>query len=132
MSVGKAISDIVTGIQSDCRNVLHSPEEEHDVAISDGAANSVARPRLASGNTKVFIVHGHDEEAKESVARCVEKLGLEAVILHERPNRGRTIIEKFEGHADVAFVVVLLTPDDIGAEKDNANALRRGRGRTCF
>lgn len=65
----------------------------------------------------VFIVHGSDEAAKESVARYVEKLGLNAIILHEQPNRGRAIIEKLEQSAEVAFAVVLLTPDDIGRKK---------------
>lgn len=72
---------------------------------------------------KVFIVHGHDEEAKQSVARVIEKLGLEAIILHERPNKGRTIVSKFEDYSDVGFVVVLLTPDDVGASKDTKENL---------
>jgi predicted nucleotide-binding protein len=76
------------------------------------------------GGNRVFVVHGHDEEAKQSVARCLEKLGLEAVILHEQPNQGRTIIEKFEDHCDVGFAVVLLTPDDVGAKKCEAKSLR--------
>lgn len=63
---------------------------------------------------KIFIVHGHDELAKESVARFLDKIGFEPIILHERPNAGRTIIEKFESFSDVAFAVVLLTPDDFG------------------
>jgi len=67
-----------------------------------------------AGTRRVFVVHGHDEAAKEAVARFLSKLDLEPVILHEQPNQGRTIIEKFEGHADVDFAVVLLTPDDIG------------------
>ena len=46
--------------------------------------------------TKVFIVHGHDNAAKQEVARLVERLGLEAIILHEQVNRGKTIIEKIE------------------------------------
>ena len=67
---------------------------------------------------KVFIVHGHDEIAKTNVARFIEKLDLETIILHEQANKGQTIIEKFESNAsDVAFAVVLLTPDDIGAPK---------------
>ena len=45
---------------------------------------------------KVFIVHGHDSELKLSVARLVEKQGLEAIILNEQANKGKTIIEKFE------------------------------------
>lgn len=68
----------------------------------------------AVDKTKVFIVHGRDNELKESVARFVEKLGLEAMILHEQPNAGKTIIEKFEDVAEVGFAIVLLTPDDEG------------------
>jgi predicted nucleotide-binding protein len=66
----------------------------------------------------IFIVHGHDESAKQSVARFIERLELRAVILHEQPNAGRTIIEKFEEYSNVGFAVVLLTPDDIGYPKD--------------
>jgi hypothetical protein len=63
---------------------------------------------------KVFVVHGHDEEIKQSVARFLEKLDLEPIILHEQPNKGQTIIEKFEANSDVGFAVVLLAPDDEG------------------
>ncbi len=45
---------------------------------------------------KVFIVHGHDEGAKHHAARFMEKLALQAIILEERADGGRTIIEKFE------------------------------------
>jgi predicted nucleotide-binding protein len=62
----------------------------------------------------VFIVHGHDEAAKQSVARYLERLDLKLLILHEQPNRGRTIIEKFEDYSNVSFAIILLTPDDIG------------------
>ena len=74
---------------------------------------------------EVFIVHGHDDEAKVTVARFVENLGIEATILHERANRGQTIPEKFEEHADEAgFAIILLTPDDVGASQDEANNLK--------
>ena len=75
------------------------------------AESSQARPITG---TKVFLVHGHDHGTKEMVARFVEKLGLEAIILHEQLSRSMTVIEKFEQHSDVAFAVVLLTPDDTG------------------
>jgi len=82
---------------------------------------------------RVFIVHGHDEEAKQTVARCLEKLELEAIVLREQPSQGRTIIEKFEDHADVGFVVVLLTPDDVGAAKDDRSSLQlRARQNVVF
>ncbi len=66
----------------------------------------------------VFIVHGHDNEAKQETARLVEQLDLNAVILHERTNRGRTVIEKLIGESDNAgYAIILLTPDDIGCIK---------------
>ena len=61
----------------------------------------------------VFVVHGHDEEMKHSVARVLSKLGMDQIILHERANQGKTVIEKFEKNADVQFAVVLLSPDDM-------------------
>ena len=48
------------------------------------------------------------------MARYLTKLELNPVVLHEQPHRGRTVIEKFEAHSDVAFAVVLFTPDDVG------------------
>jgi predicted nucleotide-binding protein len=69
-------------------------------------------------SNKVFIVHGHDGEAREAVARFLEKINFEAIILHEQASRGRTVIEKVESHSDVGFAVILLTPDDVGGAKD--------------
>jgi len=45
---------------------------------------------------EVFIVHGHDDEMIHAVARTVNKLGYNPIILREQPDHGRTIIEKFE------------------------------------
>ncbi len=86
------------------------------------------------GKPKVFIIHGHDEAAKESLARCLEKLGLEAIILHEQPNRGKTIIEKFENAAtDVEYAIALLTPDDLAYNKgDKKNIKPRARQNVIF
>ena len=82
---------------------------------SDGAN---ADDDMVHESNRVFIIHGHDVAALEAVARCLENLGLEPIILHEQANRGRAIIEKFEDYADVAFAVVLLTADDLGKRKD--------------
>jgi hypothetical protein len=80
----------------------------------------------------VFVVHGHDE-ARERVARLLERLGLKPIILHEQPDQGRTIIEKFESHAAVGFAVVLLTPDDVGSAAFEPQALKpRARQNVIF
>ena len=81
----------------------------------DPVSAPVASSLVIAEARKVFIVHGRDNEAKVSTARFLEKLALNAVILHEQPSSGRTIIEKFENYSeDVVFAVILLTPDDIG------------------
>ena len=81
------------------------------------APTSAGRARAIGGTGRVFIVHGRDHALKETVARFVENLGFEAVILHERPNGGATVIEKFEREADADFAIVLLTADDEGSLK---------------
>lgn len=78
---------------------------------------------------KVFIVHGRNNEMKETVSRFLEKLGLEPIILHEQPNAGKTIIEKFLDYADVSFAVILMTPDDKGGLIGDAPENQKTRAR---
>jgi predicted nucleotide-binding protein len=62
----------------------------------------------------LFIVHGKDDKPKLELARILEKLGFNAIILSEQPDKGRTIIEKLEEETlDVGYVFVILTPDDV-------------------
>lgn len=81
------------------------------------AASVVDSPKENKKSRRVFVVYGHDEGSREAVARFLHQLGFEPIVLHERANEGRTVIEKVEAHSDVPFVVVLLTPDDEGCEK---------------
>jgi DNA-binding NarL/FixJ family response regulator len=60
----------------------------------------------------VFLVHGHDNAAKTEVARFIEKLGLDLLILEEQVKEGRTVIEQIVEHANVSYAIVLLTADD--------------------
>jgi predicted nucleotide-binding protein len=78
---------------------------------------------------KIFLVHGHDDRALHETARFLEKLHQEVIILREQPNKGRTLIEKFEDYSDVGFAIVLLTPDDKGGPKNAAVAELRPRAR---
>lgn len=83
--------------------------------ITDSSPEEIASTReMQMSNDKVFVVHGHNDGLKQSVARLLEKLSVQLIILHEQPNAGKTIVEKFEEYADVGFAVVLLTPDDVG------------------
>lgn len=78
----------------------------------------------------IFIVHGHDEMLKEKTARFIEKMGLKSIILHEQPNKGRTIIEKFEDYSSkIGFAVILLTSDDSFTYKKNNEEIVEKRAR---
>ncbi len=111
-------------------NVARRDDVEHSEVTKRGHADpnaphplfqklgSKGTPRARGGGAgkprRVFVVHGHDHGSREAVARLLTALHLEPVILSEMPNKGRTIIEKFEAYADVEFAVVILSPDDVG------------------
>lgn len=76
----------------------------------------------------IFIVHGRNETFKIEVESFLKTLGLNPIVLHEKPNKGRTIIEKFENYSNVDFAIVILTSDDEGRIK-NSSAEFRNRAR---
>ncbi len=106
-----------------CDNKLYVIENNEVVKIEGG--------RIMD-KTKVFIVHGHDNEAKQETARFIEKLGLEAIILHELASKGQTIIEKIEENSNVGFAVVLYTPCDEGRGKNQSELKDRARQNVIF
>ena len=111
--------------------VLESIVARLDLIPEPCAAESVVQPTLVGRD--VFVVHGHDEGAKETVARFLEKLDLNPIILHEQASRGMTLMEKFEQHSGVALAVVILTPDDLGHPKERpADAKLRARQNVIF
>jgi predicted nucleotide-binding protein len=82
---------------------------------------------------KVFIVHGHDDLAKEQIARFVTQVGLVPIILHEQASSSKTIIEKIEKYAEeVCFAVVLYTPCDQGSKNGDSTQLPRARQNVVF
>jgi CheY-like chemotaxis protein len=102
------------------------------VAVVQGILGLESKPAIPSP----FIVHGHDEAAKLSLKNFLQNtLHLpEPIILHEQPNLGRTIIEKFEAYAMASnLVFVLLTPDDLAASgTDPDDVKRRARQNVIF
>ncbi len=102
-----------------------------ETTFASGTATTTERDSKGKDvvmSSNVFVVHGHDEGMKSSVARFLEKLGLHPIILHEQPNAGKTIIEKFETNANVSFAIVLMSPDDEGRKK-NKNETFKDRAR---
>lgn len=107
-------------------SALESAKERLElIPIATGVPTTGMVTRTPRVHTnRAFIVHGHDEAARESIARFLARVGVEPIILHEQATEGRTIIEKLEHYSDVDFAVILLTPDDIGAAKTESDKLR--------
>ena len=125
----------VRGLES-AESVLQSMIEEIEEYWEDESqkpATSAIDQNGQIDSKEVFIVHGRDNEAKETIARFLEQLELIPIILHEQSSQGSTVIEKFERHAQPAFTVVLLTPDDVGALQGEENNLKpRARQNVIF
>lgn len=87
-------------------------------------------PAAKTKRNKVFVVHGHNEEALLKIEKFLKKLQLDPVILKEEPSKGLTIIEKFLQFSNQAgFAIVLLTPDDRGGSKSELRRRQRLRAR---
>jgi predicted nucleotide-binding protein len=69
-------------------------------------------------SNRVFIVYGHDANAREQLELLLRRMRLEPVVLQNLPSAGQTIIEKLESTSDVTFACALLTPDDEGHVRD--------------
>jgi predicted nucleotide-binding protein len=73
-------------------------------------------------NRRVFVVYGHDQQARTSLEAMLRRWQLEPVILDQLASEGQTIIEKLESAMDQpCFAVVLATPDDEGHRRDKTN-----------
>lgn len=99
------------------------------VSNADSDEDSAPQTNTELQSNKVFIVHGHNNALKAEAARLIESLGLEAIILHEQPSGGKTIIEKIEEYSDVSFAIVLYTFCDEGKAKNDSDDNLRPRAR---
>lgn len=144
--IGFAIAGGPSDLARDVREFLR--DMDRDIATLESIRERLELiPELRSERTKtkeeirkgavngraVFVVHGQDTGAKQEVARFLERLELRAIVLHEQPDAGRTLIEKFEAYSDVGSAVVLLTPDDVGSPQNRQSEARpRARQNVIF
>ena len=104
----------------------------HEMENEEQSPEKLLISKNARSFQKVFIVHGHDHAPKQEVARIIEKQGIEAVILSEQANGGKTIIEKIEENSDVGAAICLFTGDDYGRAKDATSENLRARQNVVF
>ena len=76
-----------------------------------GPASVDAPPR----KPRVFVVHGRNEAVRHEVMLFLVRIGVDAIVLQERANRGRELLTKFQHEAELCdYAVVLITGDDVG------------------
>ena len=74
-----------------------------------------------AGN-KIFVVYGHDQDAKDQMETLLRRWYLEPLFLDQLPSEGQTIIEKLEKYTgQVDYAIVLATPDDEGHRAGHAD-----------
>ena len=109
--LAKSKEDAIALLRQAVRGLEEEIGDRGDLAAPIDMAPTIISP---AHNRKVFVVHGREDGPREAVARFLERLGFQPIILHEQANQGRTVIEKVEDHSDVGFAVIILTPDDMG------------------
>jgi predicted nucleotide-binding protein len=112
-----------------CQGQAHAKHalEERLSAImgSTGAGKSLAGAQVADAPEKatIFVVHGHDTEAREQLELALHRLGLDPFVLMNSSGSGDTIIEALEKRIGKKYTsdfgIVLFTPDDMGYAKNS-------------
>ena len=99
-----------------------------DIQLEEPDSTEGNSESVDMNNKQVFIVHGHDEAMRQTIARFIEKLKLIPIILGEKPSGGvKSILEKIEEYSDVSYAIVLLSPCDEGRKKGSTDLKPRAR-----
>lgn len=95
-------------------NALENILGKADILLSETeSVTNIDNSHLTNVNDTVFIIHGHDEEMKRNVQLLLNRGKLNEIVLHEQPDKNRTVIEKLiEEGANASYVIALLSPDD--------------------
>lgn len=115
---------------SACKRDLEKTRSVFKGYIEDLKDDETTSKNSVIKTNSIFLVHGHDGELKQEVARMIEKQGIKAIILSEQTNQGKTIIEKLEENRDVSAAICLFTKDDLCISGNNET--RRARQNVVF
>jgi predicted nucleotide-binding protein len=121
-STGKILLQGPTSERDALRDALKASSEQFNTLRGTG---TTAKER----GKQIFVVHGHDNEAREQLELVLHRLHLEPFVLANTAGGGLTIIEALEEKigkkADAEFGIVLVTPDDTGySVEEGANGAK--------
>lgn len=118
--------DITDSVLEECESQIQEATPKSNVITPN-------KPETPMDKSKVFIVHGHDKQARLEVTNFIKSLGLKDIVLSEQASSGNTIIEKLEEYTNVGFGIVLYTPCDLGRSQEENGPLKpRARQNVVF
>lgn len=121
---------VVQGKDCDEKTLLQSVVDGgiKPAAVAINATEGTAKAVGTVKEPKVFIVYGHDTQARDQLELLLLRMNIKPVILGNMTPDGKTIIEALIASTDVPYAVVLLTPDDQG-HKEGAEDKKAFRAR---
>ncbi len=83
--------------------------------LIDGVSDAERDGGLAADG-EIFIIHGRDDKTRMQLELLIlKRTGKSAIVLSDQPNRGATVIEKFESAFNPAsFAIAIMSADDRG------------------
>lgn len=102
------------------------------IAFEAAAGGAAPKSAVATASeAKIFVVHGHDRDARDQLELVLMRLGLSPYILQNNDGGSKYIIEALEQniYREAAFGIVLLTPDDFGYSKAAGETEKQPRAR---
>ena len=103
----------------------HSVQGQNTEQVKELLGNMVRSQTNTSPTgtvSKIFVVYGHDQDAKDQMETLLRRWNLEPLFLDQLPSEGQTIIEKLEKYTgQVSYAIVLATPDDEGHRVGHAD-----------
>ncbi len=82
---------------------------------------------------RAFVVHGRNNAHRKKAVNALKEARIDPVVLMLQPNRGHTVIEKFEAIADTCDAAVAVwSPDDFGKLATGTSGKNRARQNVVF
>ncbi|GGO89745.1 TIR domain-containing protein [Stakelama pacifica] len=100
-------------------------------AALNGNGSMTPSAVAVAASAKIFLVHGHDRDARDQLELVLMRLGLQPFILQNSDGESKTVIEALEKniYREAAFGIILLTPDDFGYSKVAGETEKQARAR---
>ena len=123
--MNNGLGTVIKTVEGCLVNIYDSGKVNCQGKNKEGVEALLKEPAQVTSSRKVFVVYGHDMNARTQLEAMLRRWDLEPLIIDQSVSSGNTIIEKLEEYTDkVNFGIVLATPDDIGYARDEESKRR--------